>query len=282
MSEKMPNAPVFYMAAQVKFGSVLEMNKSIGALQSVWRHQYPDFSVQVLNQLQLNFADGPEGAKFTQNAVTRWHFKDIAGTSGLVLTIDSLVFHTTAYDTSASFISALLDALANVHQAVGLSYIQAIGFRSLDAILPSGEKDLTFFLEKPLLGLYPVLDGVLKQSILELVMRRDAITVASRCMLLNGNLGIPADLFPIQLNIASRFQEINDVHAVLDNDAIWTVRLQIDFDQVRLHLKELKAAISDAFYKSVTKDAIDYWKTPYDTEAPRVLAREGAITSTVS
>jgi uncharacterized protein (TIGR04255 family) len=261
MSEKMFEPPIFYTAAQIRFSPVMDMEKSISELQSIWRSQFPDFSQQLLNQIQFNPTSAEE-SKLKQTSIARWHFKDISGMAGLMLTTDSLIFHTTQYGTSTQFIDTLITALGELHKTVSLAYVDAVGFRSLDAIVPDQNLDLSFFLKNSLLGLYPCLEGTLRRSVSELFLQRDQLQLVSRCILLSGGIGIPGDLFPILLNFQSRFQEIDCIHAVLDNDAARTDRFPFDLKETANRLREVKTAISEAFYKAVTDDAIAYWKDP--------------------
>ncbi len=260
MSEKMSDAPIFYTAAQITFNPVMDIDQSISKLQSIWRSRFPDFSQQAMNQIQFNLAASGEESKVKQSLVPRWHFKDIRGTSGLMLTPNSLVFHTTHYGTSVEFIETLTRALEELDKVISLTYIDAVGFRTLDAVIPEQDRELKFFIKQSLLGLYPVLEGTLKHSVWELALQRGQTQLASRCMLLNGKIGIPADLFPIQLAFQGRVQAIDGLHAILDNDAIRTERFTFDLAAVHLRLREVKSVISDAFYKAVTDDAITHWK----------------------
>jgi len=270
MSDKMFEAPIFYMAAQIKFNTIADIDKYVSELQSIWRSRFPDFSQQALNQFQFNLAIGAEESKLKQTFVSRWHFKDISGMAGLMLTNDSLTFQTTKYGTSTQFIETLIAALKDLHKVVSLAYVDAVGFRSLDAIVPRQNQDLSFYLKQSLLGLYSVLDGTLRRSSFEIALQREKLQLVSRCILLSGGIGIPADLFPILLNFQSRIQEIDCVHAVLDNDAARLDRFEFDLDETSARLREVKAAISEAFYKAVTDDALTYWKTekhePHRTE----------------
>jgi hypothetical protein len=47
---------------------------------------------------------------------------------------------------------------------------------------------------------------------------------------------------------------------VLDNDAVRLDRFPFDLEEASARLREVKTAISEAFYKAVTDDALEYWK----------------------
>lgn len=111
MNGKMKHAPIFYMVAQVRFSPVLDMADFVSGLQKVWRQKYPDFSQQVLNQLTFQLVNNQQSPDVKPVLSTRWHFKDTERTSGYILATDSLIFHTTSYNTSDDFFSVLIDGL---------------------------------------------------------------------------------------------------------------------------------------------------------------------------
>jgi len=259
MSEMMRNPPIFYTAAQVRFNPVLDMEDSISHVQKVWRQRFPDFSHQPLSQIQMQVPSAGEAPSVKVNSIARWHFKNIDQTSALILANDSLIFHTTQYSTSVDFIDTLVDALKVVDEVVSLSYVEAVGFRTLDAVIPTAGKGVDFYLRSGLLGLSASLDGILKHSVYEMVMLHSHAQLASRCIMLNGKLGVPADLYPIMLKFKDEVNMIDGPHAVLDNDATQLERFAFNIEDVAKRLRMVKSLISDAFYQSVTSEALLEW-----------------------
>src|ERR1035441_2816806 len=162
MNNKMLSAPIFYMIGQVRFSPVLRMADFVSSLQGELRHQFPDFVEQQLQTFEFQMSPGGATPEIATTPTKRWHFKDAEGTSGYILSPDSLSFHTTAYSTSERFIDLLLVGLKLVHETVGLSYIEGWGIRSLDAVVPSEGRNLDFYVKASLLGLYGKLDGVFR------------------------------------------------------------------------------------------------------------------------
>jgi uncharacterized protein (TIGR04255 family) len=261
MSDKLANAPIFYTTAQVRFNPVLDMAEFVERLQKKWRLAYPDFSLQPLNQLQFHLPAPGQQPDFKVNSTPRWHFKNTEQVSGIILTTDSIIYHTTAYSTSEEFFSPLLEALSVVHETVSLSYIESVAMRTLDAIIPDEGHPLSFYLNENLLGLSAQLEGTLKHSLYELVLIRPEDQLTTRIAFLSGKVGIPADLVPIALVLPARLLNLNRPHAILDNDCIQKRRFQIDIAKAGEALKAVKKRVTDAFNTSVTKQGMDYWRS---------------------
>lgn len=260
MSSKWKNAPIFYMTAQVRFGAVLTMGDFVSGIQSRLRHEFPDFSTQQLHQFELQLGNNSAGPEPKTTSSLRWHFKNLETTAGYVLAADSLCFHTTDYSTSEEFISRMLSGLELVNEQVGLAYVESIGIRSLDAIVPNDGHSIDFYIKANVRGLYGKLDGEFKHCILEAVVEQSVGRLVSRVVTLKGGLGISAELMPFALKIREDLQNLSGVHVVIDNDCQKVERLPFDLTKVSDRLTLLKRAISDAFLEAVTDEAVSYWK----------------------
>jgi uncharacterized protein (TIGR04255 family) len=111
-----------------------------------------------------------------------------------------------------------------------------------------------------MLGLSEKLEGDMKHSLSELVLRQPEHQLTARIALLSGKIGVPADLAPFTLVLPQRIKEINGLHAVLDNDSVQKRRFHYDIDKATESLKAVKKQVNEAFKNSVTQDAIDYWR----------------------
>jgi uncharacterized protein (TIGR04255 family) len=171
------------------------------------------------------------------------------------------VFQNAAYETSDDFINSVLTGVSLVNEALQISYVESVGVRTLDAIIPAGEADLKRYLLPQLIGFFDVAPGALKHSILEGVSEYgQGGQLVSRVVIMRGALGMPIDLMPMMLAIDSRFTKIAGVHAVLDNDCAIPERFDWDDARVRKNLQAAKAGATKAFYQAVTKEALNEWK----------------------
>ena len=159
MGVKFRNPPIFYSLSQVRFNVIGEMGDYVQRLQRQWRAKYPDFSYQALNQLQFQMSGPTQQPEIKQSVTPRWHFKNADQNAGYVLTTESIVFHTTKYETSEAFFSELLTGLKTINEVVDLAYIESVSFRTLDVVSTDSAHGLDFFLNPHLLGLSSQLDA---------------------------------------------------------------------------------------------------------------------------
>jgi len=260
MGEKMQNAPIFFTIGQVRFNPILDMHQHIEALQKEFRkHSFSGFSEENLTSIQID----PSGA--SPNAVTtsqkRWRFTNSKKTGEIVLYSNSISYQTTSYETSQEFKNRLMIAIRIVHEELNLDYVEQIGFRTLDAIIPNQDHPLENWLKPALLGFYSGMNDILKHSILEGVSTVGPTGfLVQRVVILRGSLAIPIDLLPISLVIDRRFTSVNDWHAILDTD--FAAREQFDFnlDAIGEHLTAVKEEASKAFRSAVSSLALDLWR----------------------
>jgi uncharacterized protein (TIGR04255 family) len=259
MGKKMLNPPIFYTVGQIRFNPVLNMGDFVPKIHERLRKRFPEVRQEELRRVQMNFAaqDGKDAVNTF--AAPRWSFANLLRTSGYALTTDSLVFHTTAYETSDEFYEALLSGIRLLDEAVGLSYIEGVGLRTLDAVVPSGGRPIAFYLNNQVLGLYGLLSGEIKHNITENVTIFPTGQQVSRVVIAIGPLGTPVDLFPIQLTIGKRFQEVNGIHAVLDLDHNRQDRFEFNLSEIEERVRQVKAGVTDVFYKVTTTEARDAW-----------------------
>lgn len=258
MGQKMSNAPIFYTLGQIRFSPVLGMAKFVDEIQDKLRGSFPDFRAEQRRRLQL--ADAGDGTELKSEATTRWHFIDQANTSGFVLEQSALTFHTTAYETSTWFFDHLLHGLEVIHSFASLSYIQRLGVRTLDAIVPKGSESLDTYLQTDMLGLYRLLPGELKHNINEVIFSIGTGTLISRLIVMKGSLAVPADLFPVSLTIKPELQNLDTLHAVLDIDRSDEGKVAVEMQEVGKRLQMIKRDVTAAFEKMVTSAALQHWR----------------------
>jgi uncharacterized protein (TIGR04255 family) len=260
MGEKMKNPPIFFTAGQLRFNPILEMADSVKAIQHQFRREgFADFAQDDVKSVQVvNVGPMPQ---MNMVQLARWRFGNAKRDSEFVLFTDKLVFQTTAYDTSATFTDALLAGIQIIHSELQVNYVDAVSMRTLDAVIPEGQKSLQAYLHPQLLGFYGTAKGDLKHSILEGVCSLDTSTqLISRVAILSGSLGLPLDLMPMALAVNPRFNRTQGVHAILDNDCIEQDRFEFDIGTIRSKFRKVKSNITDAFYSAVTEEALEQWK----------------------
>ena len=260
MGAKMKNAPVFYTLAQVKFNPIAQMEDYVPHLQEhLRRGGYPDYRKEVVQVgLKIRQLDKEEPEVKGQQHI-QWSFTNAQRNEGYLLSADSLVFHSTVYETFDVFSNRLLERLSLVHEAVELAYIERIGLRYLDAVIPKGDDVIDAYLNPSLLGLSLSIEGELKHSFSETLSQIKGGMLVARSVITSGGLALPPDLFPLKLEIQPQFSEIPGPSAVLDTDYFVKKRFDFDLEMVKVQLLSSHDIIDRAFHLSVTDYARHVW-----------------------
>ena len=260
MGKRMANPPIFYTIAQIVFNPVLTMGDYVPKFHARLRKDFPEFKQEEVHQFQLNIAEKSGKEALSSHSALRWSFTHIKQTSGYLLRPESISFHTTAYETWEEFVAALLHGVSLINELVGLSYIDRVGIRTLDAVVSETEKPLAFFLRQEVLGFQNFLSGEMKYNMSENVTIGPSGQLVSRVVLLSSEqIGVPVDLFPIALRLPTRLQKSVGTHAVIDLDHAQQDRFEFDIEEVRDRIRTGKARITEVFKSVVTEDALRHW-----------------------
>jgi uncharacterized protein (TIGR04255 family) len=259
VTPKMKLAPVFYTLAQVQFNPIAKMSDYVAPLQERLRRSgFPDFREEKQFELTIRRLDESQPDVQPQQHL-RWSFTNAERTEGYLLVANTLVFHTTAYDNFANFLEKTISGLKLVHEIVELAYIERVGLRYLDAIVPIENDTLPQYLNPSLLGLSATLGGNLRHSFTETVTDIENGTLVARALSSEGGLALSPDLFPLQLALQKRFTEINCQHTVLDLDYFLANRINFDITNIETQLINTHSIITNAFEVSLTDYARERW-----------------------
>lgn len=261
MGQKMKNAPVYFTIAQVKFNPVLTLPTLIPAIQEYLRKKnYPDFRKSAVITFNLMLNVESENPTPVPQAIEQFSFSNVTNTEVFSLDQGSLSFQVTAYENFERFSAQLVEILDLVHRTVGgLSYVERIGVRYLDAIIPKEDETLDQYLIPEVLGLYGKLEGQVHHAFSETQIVDDDGSLVARTVIQHGKIGFPPDLQISGLGIAKPFSEYLGPHALLDTDASYLQRLSFDLVEVVKRLSRLHDKTSVAFRSAVTEHALSTW-----------------------
>ena len=255
----MRNAPVFYTLAQIRFNPVALMSEFVPKIQDRLRRAgFPDFRTDMQQRIDLRQVNDQPSVNVLE--IPRWVFENSKGSEGYILDEHAIVYHTTAYDTFATFSDRLLMGFALVHEVAQLAYTERIGLRYLDAVVPKDGLELKAYLKESVLGLHTCLEGALQHTVSETVIKNSCGTLVTRVVIRDGKLAYPADLRANTLKTAEKFKIVKGRHAVLDNDHYTDERVDLDIHEVRTRLDLMHTSIEEAFNATVTNFALDHWK----------------------
>lgn len=264
MGTKLSKAPVYFTVVQVQFNPILNLDHYLPAIQPKMRDEhFPDFRREAFQSLVLPFGGVESGqvSPPTLASQSRYTFGDIAGRASFILESNSLAFQTTAYDTFETFSATFLKGLGIVHDAIRLDFIERIGLRYLNAVLPpSTDESLRDYLVPEVLGMSERTKGKIQHSVSETLSAVGLSQLVARVLIREGHVGLPMELAQHAPTIEPRFtQQEARLHAIVDTDASFTQREIFDLDKINEYLDSLHEDIKAAFEAIVTDHAIATW-----------------------
>ena len=268
-SQKMNNAPVYYVLAQARHNPVLQLDPYLPEIQDRMRKAgYPDHQASVTLEVEINFSGGegqPDAKRLMPKTVARHLFLSADRSKGFIFEQGALSLQTTEYDTFEPFLEQFMAGFGIIHDVIKLDYTERIGIRYLDAVVPAGgPDDLRRYLIPGVLGLAGRLpEGVsigLSMSETHIPLTDVDANLVSRTIVRSGPLGFPIDLAPQGLTVPARFQMVQGLHAIIDTDASQAKRQSIDLADLRFRLDMLHTKIRMAFDATVTEDALAEWQ----------------------
>jgi uncharacterized protein (TIGR04255 family) len=256
----MSKPPVFYYLIQVRFNRMMQMNQYVPAFQEAMRQLgFADYNEEA--QLEVVWQQAP-GAQpgIQEHHKKRWLFNDMDRTSGFVLLDDALVYHTTVYHTYAQCKRALESALQQLHQIVGLNFIQRIGMRYLDCIETDTFAELGEFVHSGLLGVAGVMPGELRQGFSETVTTFDDTALVLKSLVAQGPLRLPPDLQGLSLVLPERLCPVSRFWVLMDTDCYIEKRFTFEMQPVIEQLDKLHTQLLDLFKSCITEKAKQKWQ----------------------
>ena len=268
-SQKMKNAPVYYVLAQARHNPILQLDPYLPEIQDRMRKSgYPDHQASATFTVELGFSAGdgqPDAKQLVPKAVARHLFLSADRSKGFIFEAGALSLQTMEYEIFSPFLEEFMAGFAIVHDVIKLDYTERIGIRYLDAVVPAGgPDDLPRYLIPGVFGLAGKLpEGVpigMSMSETHIPLTDVDANLVSRTIVRSGPIEFPIDLQPQGLTVPERFLKVQGLHAIIDTDASQAKRQSIDLSDLRSRLDMLHTKIRMAFDATVTKDALAEWQ----------------------
>jgi uncharacterized protein (TIGR04255 family) len=267
VGKRMVDAPVFFTIGQVQHNPLLNLESYVPSIQENLRKVgYPDFKrgSQVSLELSATLSGGEAQpiAPPVTHKVDHYAFLNSEATWCLLLATSSVSLITTNYDTFEKFLPELKRGLTILSEAVGgLSYMERIGLRYVNAIVPKPGETLEQYLVAEVRGLPARLpEKQFRYSFAESASQTtEGHQIVSRTIAQSAPLGFPADLQFQTVKIAPRFSGVTGEHAVIDTDGSINQRRPFAIDEVEAQLTKLHDLNHEIFQSSVTDHARTAW-----------------------
>lgn len=263
MNKKMSNAPVYYTIAQAQFNPIAAMANYINDVQDKFRHEgFTLFETQKIKHLQFDTSSTPLNTEVVDVPV--WRITKSDRSAGFILYQSQVVYHTTHYQTHTHFFNEFLLGLKIIHSIIKLDHLSRLGLRYLNAVLPNKKENIDQYLVDGLHGIY--VDATQRYSLNEAVFDTNPQSSSIKGTLVNrvhcrtGQLGYPPDMIPSGLSQKPQFaKEDISTHAIIDIDHFIEGLMQLNLEQLKIHLNFLHTHIKQAFDATTTKHAKKIW-----------------------
>ncbi|MCB1761598.1 MAG: TIGR04255 family protein [Gammaproteobacteria bacterium] len=259
---QLPNAPLIYVLAQIRFTHVPRMDRRWEDLHERVIERYPRAEPERIEQLTLK-----DGKPVVGDSIQRWNLLSDDRLTGLIVAADSLVLHSARYETSKHFVAELNNVLQDFVKILPEKGIRITrqGLRYVDLLLP--ENDLSVddqIIETLRLPRPPSLGEPerMEQIVTYMTGVGGKLVIRHRQSIKTDLL--PGDLFPNNLGVAprlSRPKPENQIAGLLDYDHFIEKEIPIDVDTIVDSFRNLHSVTSAAFRETTTGKAQAIWKT---------------------
>lgn len=253
----LPNQPLFYVLASLRFQRWLSLPSKIADIQDALRERFP-----VINQIY--FADPTQESAPPKPSTepAAWAFHTADRSLGCQIMHEQIVVHTTRYKRFSDFAEVFQFVLEAVEQHVKILDVGAIGIRYLDRIAPRDGETLSDYLPaeylpKPL----PSVGFGVESGLSQTVYRTQTGVLQARFWSGSQYVSVPDDLVALfvmtqEFGPSGPFlPALDSGHGVLDSDSIWSspTPVRISVAEVVEKLNALHAH-SNEFFRTVCSD----------------------------
>jgi uncharacterized protein (TIGR04255 family) len=258
--------PLVLVLGQVRFSPIRQMADYIPAIQEEFRrHGFPIERAGKVQQLIF----GPGGGVPVQVVEQqRWEYRTKDETWSVLVTQDSVVLQTTAYEKFEGFAEKLMHAVHTVlskteHDHLGV--VQRVGLRYVDVVQPRGGEDFRFYLRP---GFHGVADEVFQtgthrlhvESVGRTLVDGQNGTMVVRVVQNDQGFSLPPDLVGAAPKHASR-AKAGEIITLVDMDHYIEGNFEPDAEWIVARAYEMHDHLIETFHGHVvTEDAVEVWK----------------------
>jgi len=258
MGNPLKNPPVYLTLAQVRFNPILKLFDFLPSVQENFRQAgYPDFERQQLISIEVTLNEGQQKPNLVPQ--DRFQFGNVEKTHMFILDGQSLTLQSTNYGHFEKFSKCFQCGLKIVNDVVKLAFIDRVGLRYLDRVMPNADEPLELYLAEQVQGLASRLGGRPVHTFTEALNEVDNIKLLSRVAIQDGPLAFPSDLHLRNMEVAKKFVAYDGRSAILDNDGFLDIREVFDATRVAEHLDRIHNVIGAAFKATATPHAFSTW-----------------------
>lgn len=256
------NAPLVYVLAEVRTEVLADLKNYQPLLAGRFRGEYP---IQRTMHAARLVATGTK-LLFEPDQDPAWEFATPDNRVAVILRTNGVVLHATRYIDSRNLLAQLRQVVGVVADAVPSVYVNRLGLRYVDFVLPRRDERPESYVDprlNPDLGLSEKGDPIIT-SLVVYPMEQGKLTL--RYIRGRGQPELPPDLGQplLEPSPLMKSDKITDTTptAILDTDRIlaYPQPEPLDPDRVLKQFAGMHADVSNAFKKAITKHALKVWE----------------------
>lgn len=256
-SGRLAHPPIVYAFCQIRFPTVGTIDESrAGAIHAPLRDRYPHRLSQSIVELPF-VTQGPSSAPSLRQA---WFLYDRHKVSGYILEPTTFAYRTTAYVDFEHFVAEAVRGLKCVLETLGPALIDRVGLRFIDLIEGTDTADLDRFLERPLQGYKPQIDGFKPQFNQQMVVGKTTVgDIVFRYSRAQHHVAVPPELMDPTLTGLKKPQP-NAESVIIDIDHYKdNADLDPNANVLEKLIRDLQGPMSTLFKDAVTQFACEQW-----------------------
>jgi uncharacterized protein (TIGR04255 family) len=257
------NAPLAYALAEVRTERLADIKNYQPNIAGKLRENYPIQKTMHATRLVAT------GAQIIVEADqdTAWEFATPDNKVAVILRPNGLVLHATAYEDSATFLKQLDDVVDVVASEVPAVYVNRLGLRYIDFVLPSSGEEPEAYVDRRLNPALQLLDSKEEVNATSLAVYRmkSGETLSLRYIRARGKPELPPDLGMLSLD-PSRLMlpgivKDSQPTALLDIDCNFTYTPVVRLDPTRAkeQFRLIYKISFNAFTSAITEHAKTVW-----------------------
>lgn len=258
------NAPLAYVLAEVRTELVSNIKDYQAKIGGLFRGEYP--VQRTMHVTRLVATENQLVIEPGNDAAMAWEFATPDNSIAIILRANGIVLHATTYIDSEDFLSRLQRVITLVSREVPSLYLNRLGLRYIDFILPEKNEAPEDYVDKrlnPDMGLSDKTGGVAATTSLA-IYPVESGTLMFRYIRSPGKPELPPDLKTISLNPSGPMkwepESEPQITAVLDTDCVFTCSpVKLNPAAVRKQFDLMHRDASRAFRTAITDHARKVW-----------------------
>ena len=235
----------------------MSMDRYVPEIQEKLRQRYPWFQHSKVQELMLQAQAVP-----TVNFSDRYEFLQRDKRTGVVLTSNSIAFHTNKYSSYETFEEELEKALNAIQDSVGIGLVERIGLRYVDLVKLGPNETWTDYFNPGLLGLDRASLGVSQWISSQFVSQGRTELGVLVVRYTQSETPLPPDLhlLPVSLTFPGDLLNPGEVGTILDFDHYSELTCDFELEPVISAIGNLHDNVDRAFRNAVTPAALRKWE----------------------